>query len=162
MKISSFIIFLIFVSMIFATFGMMVHESNNTYSTTMPDYVPLSSGNWSDGGSTGVAGGGNYDFVESINFVIIPLQTRWAAIIDVDTGFFTKLVAGISAIPYAIVLLPSVLFATIAMAGGMVTGFLGVLGIGGVSTGWFVIAAVLMILVWAVFKLMEFFQRVPI
>ena len=48
------------------------------------------------------------------------------------------------------------------MAGGMVSGFMGVLGIGGVVTGWFVIAATLMILVWAVFKLMEFFQRVPI
>ena len=85
MKISSFILFLIFVSMIFATFGMMVYESNNTYSGTMPDYVPLSSGNWSGSGSTGVAGGGDYDFVDSISFVITPLQTRWAAIIDTDT-----------------------------------------------------------------------------
>lgn len=158
MKISSMIIFLIIVSAVFAIFGMMVHEANQQYSTTIPDYVPIDTSNWSDSGATGVAGGGKYDFVTEINGTVGPLQEKWKLIKDPDQGFFSKIAAGLTAIPYAIMLVPDVLFSSIGMAGRVITSFLSVLSI----PGWFIVAGCVMLLIWAVFKLLEFFQRVPV
>lgn len=158
MKISSMIGFLVVISALFAIYGLMVHEANDTYSATIPNYVPLDSTNWSDSGSSGVAGGGKFDFVEKINGTIMPLQDKWKLIKDPDQGFFSKLVAGITAVPYAIMLVPDVLFASISMAGDVITTFLSVLNI----PTWFTIAGLVMVLIWAVFKFLEYYQRVPV
>jgi len=158
MKISSAIVFLIIVSAVFTIYGLMVHEANVQYSTTIPDYVPLDSSNWSESGETGVAGGGKFDFVDRINGTVGPLQDKFKILTNEDEGWFSKLTAGIMAIPYAILLLPNVLWAAISMGGAVITTFLTILGI----PSWFIIAGCVMLLIWAVFKLLEFYQRVPI
>ena len=158
MKISSFIIFLIIVSAVFATYGLMVYDANEQYHDTIPNYVNLSSAEWSDGGATGVAGGGKFDFVDGINGTVGPLQDKFKVLSNENEGWFSKLTAGITAIPYAILLVPDVLWNTVVMGTLIITAFLTVLGI----PVWFIIAGSVMVLVWAIFKLLEFFQRVPL
>ena len=158
MKISSAVIFLLLVSAIFATYGLIVHESNQTYSSTIPNYVPLDGSNWSNGATTGEAGGGKFDFVDSINGTVGPLVDKFKLIKDPDQGFFSKIAAGLTAIPYAILLVPDVLWNTLLMAGTIVTAFFTVLNI----PAWFIIMACVGFLVWGIFKLLEYYQRVPI
>lgn len=156
MKISSFILFLICVSLIFAVYGMMVHESNSQYGQTIQGYVPIDSSNWSGTGNDG--SGGTYDFVYEINGTVGPLVDKFKLITNENEGWFTKLTAGITAIPYAVMLVPDILFTSLMMAGTVVTGFLTALSI----PAYFIVAACIMILIWAVFKLLEYYQRVPI
>jgi hypothetical protein len=158
MKISSFIMFLLFISAIFAVYGLMVHEANQQYTDTILNYVPINSANWSDGGATGVAGGGQFDFVNGINGTIGPLQNKFKTITNEDEGWFSKLTAGITAIPYAVLLVPDVLWNTMVMGTLIIGAFFGVLNI----PVWFIIAASVGVLVWAIFKLLEFYQRVPL
>lgn len=155
MKISTAIIFLIIVSAVFTVFGLMVHEANQQY-TGSDGYSPINSSQWSNQADSGNTG--QYDFVSRINNTIGPLEDKWKQIKDPEQGFFSKIAAGLTAIPYAIMLLPDVLFASLSMAGAIVAGFMTVLNI----PTWFITAGLVMLLIWGIFKLLEFFQRVPI
>jgi hypothetical protein len=155
MKISTAVTFLIIISAVFAIFGLMVHEANQQYTGT-DGYTAINSsawGNQADSGNTGP-----YDFVDKINGTLGPLESKWKQIQDPEQGFFSKITAGLTAIPYAIMLLPDVLFSSISMAGAVITGFMTVLNI----PVWFITAGLVLVLIWAIFKLLEFFQRVPI
>lgn len=157
MKISSFIMFLLLISTVFAVYGMMVKDANKTFATTMPEFSPIVSSNWTSSDQDTV-GGGPYDFIDSINGTVGPLMTKFAIIKNEEEGWFSKLTAGITAIPYTILLVPDVLISSISIAGAIVTGFFIALGI----PGWFVILIGVIITIWAVFKLLEYYQRVPI
>lgn len=155
MKISTAIMFLIIISAVFTIFGLMVKEANTSY-TGSEGYIPINSSEWSNQNDVGNTG--KYDFVTSLNTNITVLQDKWKQIKNPDEGFFSKIAAGLTAIPYAIMLVPDVVFTSLEMAGNVVTGFMTVLGI----PTWFVVAGAVMLLIWGVFKLLEFFQRVPL
>jgi len=161
MKISTAITFLIIVSAVFAIYGLMVHEANNTYTGKIEGFTPINTGNWSssnNGWNGQDSNTGQFDFLASINGTLGPLQEKFTQIKDPDLGFFTKLVAGISAIPYAIVLVPDVLFNALFLSGALITAFLTALSV----PSWFIVAGCVLLLIWGIFKLLEYYQRVPI
>jgi hypothetical protein len=143
MKFSNFVIFMLIVAGIFFLFALMVSESNEQY----PD-ANINSSEWES----------QYDHVSEINRTVLPLQDKFEVIQDEDKGFFTKLAAGITAIPYAIIIFPQVIFGSLELAGDMSLGFLAALAIPA-----YIITIVLVImLVWALFKLIEFFNKTPV
>ena len=57
---------------------------------------------------------GDYDYTSEINDSISGLKDKFDIIADEDEGWFSKLTAGISAIPKAIVVVPAVMFKTVS------------------------------------------------
>lgn len=143
MKLSSFVTFIVIVGAIFFCFSFMVNEANQKYPT-----ANINSSKWST----------QYDMSSRMNFTIWPIVQKFQVIQDEKQGFFTKLAAGIAAIPYAIIVIPAAIFNTVDMGNIMITSFLTALGI----PLPLIIMAMIILVIWAVFKLSEFFQRVTI
>lgn len=140
MKISTFFEILLVVGVIFGVYGLMINEENNNYPSDT-----INSSEWQD----------RYDYTQSLNESIAPLQSTFATIEDTNTGWFVKVVAGIAAIPYAVIRIPVLLFTGFGLGGSMATGLLTSLGI-----PLFIIMAVIIGLVfWGIFKLIELYQR---
>jgi hypothetical protein len=139
MKISVFIFFLVMVAGILFIFGQAINEGNSMYGTS------INKSEWET----------QYDFSDNIKEDIDPLKTSFETLQDENKGILTKIGAGLVAIPYAIFLIPKILFETIFMAGTMVTGFASALNL----PLKLVVIITLGILVWGVFKLAEMFQR---
>lgn len=142
MKFSSFFFFLLFVSAIFSLYALMYQEGNQQFGE-----VNASSSEWND----------SYDYVESLNASISPLEKKFKTIQDEDAGWFSKLTSGITAIPYAVIIFPQVVFGGLEMAGDVSMGFLVALAIPG-----YIISIILLgLLVWGVIKLVEQFNKYP-
>ena len=139
MKISTFIGILVVIGVIFFVFASMVNESNSYYGTSI-DSENLT---------------GKYDYASSINSSIDPIRKSLETIESEDTGWFTKITAGIAAIPRAVTLLPVMLYSAFSIGGSMITGFFTTLGI----PNYILTVALILVLVWGVFKLIEVFQR---
>jgi hypothetical protein len=140
MKISVFVSYILVVGAIFFTFALIVTDVNNSY----PE-ADINKSEWED----------EYDYVSDLNSTISPLEEKFKVIQDENAGFFTKIGAGITAIPYAIIIFPQIVFGSLEIGGKMTTGFLAVLAI----PGYIVIVVIISTLIWALFKLVEFFQR---
>ena len=139
MKISTLISVMVMVSAIFFIFSSMVQESNEQY----PE-VNINSSDWED----------RYDYVEDINSSVYPIEEKLKVIQDENAGFFTKIGAGITALPYAIIVVPHATFNSISIASKMIIDFFMVFGL----PSYIITIALLLLLVWAIFKLVEFFQ----
>jgi hypothetical protein len=140
MKISVFVSYILVVGAIFFTFALIVTDVNNSY----PE-ADINKSEWED----------EYDYVSDLNSTISPLEEKFKVIQDENAGFFTKIGAGITAIPYAIIIFPQIVFGSLEIGGKMTTGFLAVLAI----PGYLVIVVIISTLIWALFKLVEFFQK---
>lgn len=147
MKISTLVGFLLIVSAVFFIYALMVSEANDMFGTHS-GFDEINSSEWDS----------QYDMVGAVNATITPLETKFKVITDPEEGFFTKLTAGIAAIPYAIMLVPQVLFNTVYLAGVMIVSFATFLNI----PPYIQILVVVMTLVWGIFKLLEYFQRAPV
>ena len=101
MKLSTIVLFTLVISAVFFVYAEMVREANDTYTGTT-DYNPINSSEWDT----------KYDMVNSVNNTVSPLEEKFKQMQDPDKGFFTKLYLGISAIPYAIILIPETIFNT--------------------------------------------------
>lgn len=139
MKFSTFISILLVVGVIFFIFDMMLMEGNNKFSSGIND------SDWQ----------GKYDFAGQINSTINPLVEKFQVIQDPDQGFFSKIAAGLSAIPYAVIVFPQVIFGTLTMGGTITTGMLAALAI----PAYIITVAIIGLLVWAMLKLVEIYQR---
>ncbi len=139
MKLSVFISYILIVGMVFFTFALMVKDTNQAYDTN------INSSQWDE----------EYDFVNDLNSTVSPLEQKFKVIQDEDAGFFTKLTAGITALPYAVIIFPQVIFGSLEIGGTITMGFLTALAI----PAYLITAIILGILIWALFKLLEFFQR---
>lgn len=145
MKISTAFMFLIIVSGIILVYSEMTREANEQFGT-YGTYI--NSSEWET----------KYDYVDRLNSTLAPLQEKFEVISDPEKGFFSKLVSGIYAIPYAVILVPSAVFQGVSMAGSMTLGFLTALGL----PTKILLVATLLIFAWSVFKLLEYFQRSPL
>jgi hypothetical protein len=139
MKLSVLVTFILLTSAVFFIFSQMVSESNDLYGSN------INSSEWDS----------KYDYVNDINGTISPLYQKFTVIQDETQGFFTKLAAGITAIPYAVIVFPQVIFGSLVVTGKISTGFLAALAI----PGYIITLLLVGILTWALFKLLEFFQR---
>ncbi len=128
------------VGVIFFVFGMMINESAINYPEA----------NMTDGNMTS-----KYDFSKSINSSFYPIQNAIESVTNPDIGFFGKIVSGLAAMPYAVILLPSVAIKTLAYGITLLTGGFVALGV----SVYILLVAFIMMIVWVVFKLIEIFQR---
>jgi len=142
MKFSTFVIFLLFVSGIFFIFAMMYTEGNQQFSG-----VNASSAEWNS----------SYDYLAKVNSTVSPLEVKFKTIQDENAGWFSKLAAGISAMPYAVIIFPQVIFGALELSGGMTTGFLTALAI----PGYLILLILVSLLIWGIFKLVEQFTQYP-
>jgi len=140
MKLSTFVQYILLVGAVFFIFALVVQDINDNYSD-----VDINTTEWED----------QYDYVSNINSTISPLETKFKVIQDEEAGFFTKLTAGITAIPYAVIIFPQVIFGSLEIGGNITTGFLTALAI----PAYIIMVVMVSILIWSLFKLLEFFQR---
>lgn len=139
MKISTFITALLFVGFIFFIMAMMVSESNSKYGTD------INTTTWE----------GKYDYVSSINDSVDPLIGSIQDITNEDKGWLEKIGSGFTGIISAVTLLPALVWKSFAMGGGLITGVLSSVGLSVYIITLFLVSLV----IWGVFKLIEFFQR---
>lgn len=144
MKLSTFFIFLLIISGIFFVFAMMVKEANEQF----PDESNLNSSEWEN----------KYEFVENINQTISPLETKLKTIQDEDEGWFSKLTAGITAVPYVLLIVPQAVFGSIEFGGYILTDFFSVW----MLPSFIATIALVMLLVWAIFKLVSFWNKTEV
>ena len=119
--------------------ALMVNEAKDKYETDIDTTL------WE----------GKYNYVESINESVDPLIGAIDDITNEDKGWLEKVGAGFTGIISAVTLLPALVWNSFAMGGGLITGGLSSIGIPAYLIGVFIIA----LIVWGVFKLVEFFQR---
>ena len=139
MKISAYISIILVIGIVFFIFAMMGQEAAVNY--------PAAGIN-----SSAVV---QYDYSTQINSTIAPVQGALQNIESSDTGWFSKITSGLAAIPYAVILIPRLLFDSILYGGAITTGILGSFGV----PTYILFVVLIMIVVWAVFKLLEIYQR---
>lgn len=140
MKLSTFVTIILIISGVFFAYAQITKEINTQY----PD-SSLNSSEWED----------KYDYIEDVNETFAPLESSLKKIQDEDAGWFSKLAEGITALPYAILIVPQAVFGSLVFGGEIATGFL---------TIWAIPSAIItlglvLILVWAIFKLVEYFNK---
>ena len=96
-----------------------------------------------------------YDYVDEINESVISLKEKFDIIGDEDIGWFSKLAAGITAVPIAIVTVPVVLFKTVSYGIIIITSLGEEIGI----PSFVIYFAVVAILIIIVFALVSFWHR---
>lgn len=139
MKISTFIIILLFVGVVLFVMAQMVNEANDKYDTS------INTSSWE----------GKYDYAESVNESVTPIITSINDITSEEKGWLEKVGAGFTGIISAVTLLPALVWSSFTMGGGLMTGGLSSLGV----PAYLIMVLILALVVWGVFKLIEFFQR---
>lgn len=137
MRLSGFILMILVVGLIFAIVGSIVSD----FETQYPDVEVNKS--WSS----------KYDFSSEINEIVSPLKTRFETI--TDTGWFSRIEAGITAVPIAIITVPAVLFKTVSYG---ITIFSGVGADVGIPPA-IITFGIIAILVIIIFALVAFWRR---
>ena len=139
MRISTFITILLFVGVVFFTITLMVTEAEDKYGED------INTTSWED----------KYDSSEDINKSMGPLIKALESISNEDQGWLEKIGAGFTGIVSAVIYLPGLVWKSFANGGLLITGGLSSIGIPAYIIGVFIIA----LIVWGVFKLLEYFQR---
>jgi hypothetical protein len=140
MKISTMIGIFVIIGMLLATFALMTQEAK-TYHPS----ANISDSDWA----------GKYDYVDDVNRTVAPLKATFEQIEDENTGWFTKITAGIVAIPRAVIAFVSVALSSIIMGGALVTGTLSTFGL----PAYFIFGICVVMFIWLMAKLIEIYQR---
>ncbi len=139
MKMSGYILLVLIVGLVFAVVASILSD----FETQYPDVIINKS--WEE----------QYDYADEINESIISLKDKFDIIGDEDIGWFSKLAAGITAVPIAIVTVPVVLFKTISYGITIITSLGTEIGVPAFVT-YFAVIAILIIIVFA---LVSFWHR---
>ena len=138
MKLSVYLSSLLVVGVIFFVFATMIDESNSALGTDINNSA------WKN----------QYDYVTSINSTLSPIEAKLKTI-DQDDSWFSRLTAGITAIPYAVITFVVGIFTGFSVGGAIATGFLTMFGFPA-----YIITVVIMIIIsWGVAKLIELLYR---
>lgn len=140
MKISAVVTFIAVIGGLFFIFALMTSEGNQNF----PE-ANIDSSNWST----------QYDYTARINDSVAPLQSSFEKIQDPDTGWFKAIALGITALPFALTLIPSILFQSFGYAGSLFTGFFSVFNLPKAL----LLVGIIVMFLWGVFKLVEIYQR---
>lgn len=140
MKLSTLIMILLAVTGYFVVFGLMSDEARNYY----PD-AQINDSAWN----------GQYNYTQNVSASIEPLEDAIKNLGDENTGWFSKIISGIAAIPYAVIAIPSLIFSALSTGTIMLGSFVYTLNV----NPYILILASLMILVWIIIKLIEIYQR---
>ena len=142
MKISTFITILLFVGVVFFVIALMVNEAKDKYG----EDINITS--WE----------GKYDSSEKINKSMGPLIESLDSISNEEQGWLEKVGSGFTGIVSAVIYLPGLVWKSFVMGGGLITGGLSSIGIPAYIIGVFIIA----LIIWGVFKLLEYLGRWPL
>lgn len=140
MKISTFIQLFLVIACFMIIFGLMSQEAKTYY----PD-AGINDSDWY----------GKYDYSGSINDSFSDTSVALKNLGDENKGWFVKILSGIAAIPLAIISLVKVIFSSLFYGAFIVTDAFVILGLPAAIA----IIICIMILIWAIFKLIEMVQR---
>lgn len=143
MKLSTFVLFILIASGVFYTFALIIYEGNENI-----DGNYLNSSEWEE----------EYDYIDDVNETFAPLEGKLKAISDEDTGWWGKLTAGITAIPYAVLIVPQSIFGSLVFGSSITVGFLTLL----VIPATIISLATVYLIIWGIFKLIEFYNKTEI
>lgn len=130
---------MLMVGLVFAMVGSII----NDFETQYPDINVNTS--WED----------EYDYRDEINESVSSLKDKLDIITDEEEGWFSKIAAGITAVPRAIILVPVVMFETISYGLIILVKVGNDIGIPSFVIAFTTIAVILIL----IFKLISFFQR---
>ncbi len=139
MKLSAFILLILVVGLSFSLVGSIIHD----FETQYPD-VDVNT-TWED----------DYDYAERINTSVYGIRKEFAIIGDEDTGWFSKIAAGITAIPKAIIAVPVVLFQTIGYAINIISDIPNIIGV----PSYVIYTGIVALIVVVLFGLVSFWHR---
>ncbi|MFW9873020.1 MAG: hypothetical protein ACFFG0_07975 [Candidatus Thorarchaeota archaeon] len=101
-KQSTLIYFILIIAGIIFLFSQMIYEANQNF-----DENYINDSEWKD----------NYDYIDRVNETVDPLKQKFEVMTDENAGWFSKIWEGISAVPYAlIIVVPQMVFGTIVYA----------------------------------------------
>jgi hypothetical protein len=138
MKLSTFLMTLLVVGAVFYVFAAMIDESNTNLGTD------INSSAWKD----------KYDYASNIQNLTAPIETK-LKVLDSDEAWYSKIAAGLSAVPYALITFVIGMFAGFSIGGTMATGFLTAFAIPSYIIG----VVIIMIVTWGITKLIEAIYR---
>lgn len=139
MKISTFITILLVVGILIFVIVSMVNESEENYDIT------INKTGWEN----------QYDFASEVNNSVSPIKQSIDDITSEEKGWLEKIGSGFTGIIAAVTFLPTMVWQIGTMGTQLITGIGGYMGIP--STIIFVL--VVMLLVWGIIELIQFFQR---
>jgi len=139
MKISTFVMMLLMVSVILFAMISMVKEGERIYS------VDINKTEWED----------QYDFVNSVNDSVSPIQESLLTIEGDDVGFLEKVGAGFTGIISAVTFLPRMVIETSVLGATLIAGLGSAFGLPQYIT----YALLIALIVWGVFELIKVYQR---
>lgn len=139
MKISTLVQMLLIVSVVFFVVLSMVHEGEQNYNTDINDT------DWT----------GQYDYVQDVNDSIAPIQKSITTIEQGQAGFLDIVTEGFTGIVAAITLFPRMLFSTASIGSSLILGLGSTLGI----PSYIMLALIVSLLAWGVFKLVGILQK---
>lgn len=139
MKISTLITILLMVGVFIFVVVSMLIETEDNYD------VEINKSAWQD----------QYDFANDVNESIYPIKESIDGITDEESGWLERVGSGFTGIVAAVTFLPTMVWDLGRMGGNLVSGIGTVLHL----PSYMIFVFVLMLLVWGVIKLIEFFQR---
>lgn len=140
MKISTLVWFILIIGIVIFTITQASDDLNSQYSSNQINLSTME---------------GKFDYTSNINSSASKLKNSFDNIADPDTGFFSKIGSGIVAIPYAVILFPSLAFTAVAGLGSMATYSSDIIGIPIYIQGIILIGIVFL----AIKALLDFFNR---
>lgn len=149
MRLSTALSMILIISGIFYLFSLMYTEGNQNYPN-----AGLNNTAWINSSS----GNSNFDYVNKMNSTIGKLYNKLAIMGSDDAAWYDKIAAGLSAIPYACILLPQAVIKGLETGGKISTGLIFMLAL----PGYVALLVIVYFMIWGVSKLLEFFQRVPV
>jgi hypothetical protein len=139
MKVSTFTTILLVVGILLFVTIEMIKESETNYD------IEVNKTEWEE----------EYQFAEDINETIAPIQKSIKDIENEELGWFEKVSSGFTGIISAVKFVPSLLFILIKLGNNLIVGFGTVFGIPGAITQIFLV----MLYIWIIYSIIEFFQR---
>ena len=139
MKLSGYILIILMTGLIFAVVGSVV----NDFATYYPDVQINTS--WED----------EYNFADTLNDSVSGIKEKFDTIEDEDAGWFSKIAAGITAVPLAIITVPRVIFETIGTGIAIISDLGAVIGI----PQFVITISIIAIIIIVLFALVSFWHR---
>lgn len=133
--------FIVMIGLVFFLIGLFVSNINNSYQTVNDNEINQSL--WQ----------GKYDYNEEVNQSLGNVKEKFDKITDSETGFFTKLTAGIS-IPFAVLMLPALIFDSLKNLTSFAVDALAILGI----PPYIMVIVSILFMIWIIKRLLEYFS----
>ena len=139
MKVSTFVTMLLGVGIVIFVMINLVSQSEEVYNIEVNK----------------TALEGQYDFASDINNSVAPIKQSIDDITSEETGWLTKVGSGFTGIISAVTFLPSLVWNMGAMGTSLINGLGLILGV----PPYLISVFIIMLIIWGIIQLVQFFQR---